>query len=170
VAFEDNETGGMIYKEMEGNFSIEARLSITKRSDASREPDNGFQQSGIIIRSAAGKEENYIILSMGTGGSDAPKYFLKRTTAGKTKMLVDKTDSLTGWLRMERQGKRISVYKRPDGSSNWIKVDDYEFDWLKGTIQVGFSIMAKFAGSGPKQRPDMRAVFSKIKITESGAK
>ncbi len=102
---------------------------------------------------------------MGTGGNDVPKYFLKTTAAGKTRGLVVKTDGLIGWLRMERRGKKVSVYRREDGDSSWTKVDDYEPDWLKGSVQVGFSIMARFAGDGPKQKPDMRAVFSNIRIT-----
>ncbi len=164
-SWEDNEAGGMIYKNMDGDFSIETKLSISKRSNPSLQPDNGFQQCGIIVRSTPGKEENHLIFSMGTGGNDKPKIFLKRTIAGKTKGLVDKTDSLSGWLRIEKRGKLIHVYRKPDKDSEWIKADDYEYEWLKGDVQVGFSIMARFAGDGPRQRPDMKAVFSNIKIS-----
>ncbi len=163
-SWEDNQTGGMIYKQIPGDFSIVVKLSITKRSDPTRSPDNGFQQAGLILRAAAGKEENHIIFSMGSGGNDIPKYFFKTTLNGKTKGLVDKTDSLTGWLRIDRRGKLISVYERPRKDAGWSKLDGYELDWAKDELQAGFSIMARFAGNGPKQRPDIKAIFSNIKI------
>ncbi len=151
---------------MEGNFSIEARLSVTKRSNPAVAPDNGFQQGGLIIRSGSGKAEDYLIFSMGTGGSNVPKYFIKRTIAGKTKSQVDKTDSLSGWIKVERRDKTITIYKRADENSAWIKVDDYQFDWLQKEVQTGFSVMAKFAGDGPKQKPDMKLIFSNIRINQ----
>ncbi|HTB27300.1 MAG TPA: hypothetical protein VK711_18150, partial [Puia sp.] len=152
-SWEDNEKGGMIYKMVNGDFNVEARLSITKRSNSREDPDNGFQQTGIIIRSAAGKNENNFIFSMGTGGNDIPKYFLRRTTDGRTKSQAEKTDRLSGWLRIEKRGKMITAFNRPDEKSPWKKMDEYSSDWLYGDLEVGLSIMARFAGNGPKQHP-----------------
>ncbi len=163
-SWRDSETGGMIYKTMKGDFTIEAKVSLKKRGNTSQEPDKGFQQSGIIVRQAGGKDENHIIFSMGTGGSDKPKYFLESTTGGKTKETVNKTNSLTGWLRIVKMGNMISIYSRPDETASWAKVDEYKFDWAAADLQVGFSVMARFAGNGPMQRPDMKAVFSNVKI------
>jgi hypothetical protein len=163
-SWEDDETGGMIYKNMKGDFDLETKLSISKRSNFSELPDNGFQQCGIILRSATGKQENNLILSMGTGGNEIPKFFLKRTINGKTKNFVEKTDSLTAWLRIEKRGKQISAFKKQNPNGAWEKIDDYSLDWLSGELQVGFSVMARFTGDGPRQRPDMRAVFSEIKL------
>jgi hypothetical protein len=59
---------------------------------------------------------------------------------------------------------RITAFRRANEKSIWIKVDNYSLDWLNGELQVGFSVMARFAGEGPKQHPDMKAVFSNIKI------
>jgi hypothetical protein len=101
---------------------------------------------------------------MGTGGNDIPKCFLKKTTEGKTKGLVDKAESFTGWVRLEKHGQTISAYKKNGDYDHWVKVEDYESDWLKGEIQTGFSVTARFAGDGPKQHPDMKAVFSSIKM------
>jgi CarboxypepD_reg-like domain len=162
--WEDKETGGMMYKTMNGNFSIEAKLSIKKRSNPLQEPDNGFQQAGIIVRSPDTIGENYLIYLLGTGGSDVPKYFLKRTTSSRTKMSVIKTGNLTGWLRIEKKGASFVVYKRANEGNDWIRVGEYEFDWLKKEVQVGLAVMARFVGDGPKQRPDMQAIFSNISI------
>jgi hypothetical protein len=163
-SWEDGETGGMIYKNTKGDFDFETKLSISKRSSLLEAPDNGFQQCGIFIRSVNGNGENNLILSMGTGGNEIPKFLLKRTINGKTKNFVEKTCSLTAWLRIEKRGKQISAFKKQSPGSAWEKINDYSFDWLSGELQVGFSVMARFTGDGPKQRPDMRVVFSEIKI------
>jgi hypothetical protein len=164
-SWEDNETGGMIFKTIQGDFSIESKLSITKRSNSAQMPDNGFQQCGIIVRAVNGKEENHVIFSMGTGGNDKPKLFLRRTISGKTKGLTDKTENLTAWLRIEKKGHLIHFFRKLQPGENWQKVEDYELDWLTGEIELGFSIMARFAGDGPRQRPDIKAIFSGIQIS-----
>ncbi len=158
--WEDKQTGGMLYKTITGNFTVETKLAIRKRNDPLLKPDNGYQQSGIIVRSNDGNAENSLIFSLGTGGSDVPKFFLRRTINGKTKITVERTKDFDGWLRIEKKDKMLSVYKKEDETGKWVKLDTYEFDWLNTNLQVGFSIMARFAGDGPKQRPDMEAVFT----------
>jgi hypothetical protein len=162
--WEDKETSGMMYKTMSGDFSIEAKMSLRKRSNPSQEPDNGFQQGGIIVRSPEANGENYLICSMGTGGSDVPKYFFKRTTNNRTKMSVIKAGRLTGWLRIVKKGTTLVAYKKTNESDDWIKVDNYESGWPKTDMQVGFAVMARFAGDGPKQHPDVQAIFSNIRF------
>jgi hypothetical protein len=166
-SWKDGETGGMMYKNKNGNFSVETKIEITKRSDQSRLPDNGFQQCGIIVRSATAGQENNLIVSMGTGGNEIPKYFLERTNNKTTKTTVLKTKTMTGWFRIEKRDKRIVVYQKPDKNNPWEKMGDYEMDWLAGDLQVGFSVMAKFAGDGPKQRPDMKALISEFLISDN---
>jgi hypothetical protein len=160
--WEDAETGGMLYKMIERNFDIELKLSISKRTDKSQTPDNGFQQAGIIIRNPETGIENNLVFSMGTGGNEKPKYFLKSTTQGNTRTMVEKADQFSGWLKIERRGKHISAFRKSNAGSSWVKVNEYDQDWLKGNLQAGFSVMARFAGDGPKQHPDIRAAFSEI--------
>ncbi len=160
--WEDAETGGMLYKIIDGNFNIELKLSISKRTNKSQTPDNGFQQAGIIIRSPEKGTEHNLIFSMGTGGNEKPKYFLKTTTQGKTRTMVEKTDEFSGWLKIEKKGKHIAAFRKSNAADSWVKVNEYDLEWLKGTMQAGFSVMARFAGDGPKQHPDIRAIFSEI--------
>ena len=101
--WENKETGGMMYGTVKKDFNIEAKLTINKRSNPSLKPDNGFQQCGLIIRSAGKDSESSLIYAMGTGGSSIAKYFLKRTTAGNTKISVEKAEDLSGWLRIEKK-------------------------------------------------------------------
>jgi CarboxypepD_reg-like domain len=162
--WEDKETGGMIYKIVNGNFVLETKISIRKRSNTTLKPDNGYQQGGIIVRSAEGNEENSLIFSMGTGGSNVPKYFLKRTTVGKTKTSAERADDLNGWLRIEKKDNILHVFKKQVASGEWTDAGTYQYEWLKKDLQVGLSIMSRFAGDGPKQRPDMQAVFTNIQF------
>ncbi len=110
--WEDAETGGMLYKITRGNFDIELKLSVSRRSGKSLTPDNGFQQAGIIVRNPDNGAENNLIFSLGTGGNEKPKYFLKTTTRGSTRSVVEKTDEFEGWLKIERRGQHISAFKK----------------------------------------------------------
>ena len=160
--WEDAETGGMIYKEIRGDFDIEVKLNIMKRTNKTQTPDNGFQQAGIIIRSPVSTGENNLIFSLGTGGNEKPKYFLKTTTKGRTRAVVEKTEEFEEWMKIERRETHIAVFRRSIADGSWVKVKEYDLDWLKGEMQAGFSVMARFAGDGPKQHPDVRATFSEI--------
>ncbi len=162
--WEDKQTGGMLYKAITGNFTMETKLAIRKRNSPLLKPDNGYQQGGIIVRSSEGNAGNSLIFSIGTGGSDVSKIFLRKTINGKTKTTVERTDEFDGWLRIEKKDKILNVYKKEDEKGEWTKVGTYEFDWLNTNLQVGFSIMARFAGDGPKQKPDIEAVFTNIHI------
>ena len=163
--WEDAETGGMLYKLIGGNFDIDLKLSISRRTNKSQTPDNGFQQAGIIIRSPAAGMENNLVFSMGTAGNEKPKYFLKTTTDGRTRTTVEKTNEFEGWLRIEKRGKHISAFRKSNGDTSWVKINEYDLDWLTGNLQAGFSIMSRFAGDGPKQHPDIRGTFSEIHFT-----
>jgi len=165
-SWDDEQKGGLLYKNKKGDFNMEAKLVITKRTNPAQEPDNGFQQSGIMIRSADNKMENNIQVSMGTGGSSTPKYFLKNTIDGKTKITVEKTENLSAWLRLEKKDDLVRIYRRTRENDSWVKWNEFKADWLKGELEVGFSVMARFAGDGPKQKPDMQALFSDLHFTD----
>ena len=67
-------------------------------------------------------------------------------------------------MKIEKKGNMISVFRKSGVAAHWVKTSDFESAWAQNELQVGFSVMARFAGNGPKQRPDMQAVFSNIKI------
>ena len=108
-AWEDDETGGLIHKPVKGDFTVITKIRLQKNTDSAAQPDRGFQQAGIMIRSSKDSSENYILLSMGTGGNPKPKVFFKKTIAGKSKTVLEKIDSLTGWLKIVKQGKMVSA-------------------------------------------------------------
>src|SRR5204862_5056733 len=69
--WEDEKSGGMLFKETNGDFSIETNIKITK-SNSNEMPDKGFQQAGIVVRNKNEQKENYVFLSIGTGGNPTP--------------------------------------------------------------------------------------------------
>jgi hypothetical protein len=163
--WENNETGGMVYKTGSADFDLEAKITLRKQTSRNEEPDNGFQQCGFIVRDSAGRGENNIIFSIGTGGSDRPKYFLKNTSNGKTAGTVEKIDRFSGWMKLEKRKQSISLFWKSDQDDPWTKIKDYALDWLSGDLQYGFSVMSRFPGNGPKQHPDLEAIVSGIKMT-----
>jgi hypothetical protein len=162
--WEDEETGGMLYREMDSNFIVESRISMVKNSDVSELPDRGFQQGGILIRSVNNAKENYVLLSVGTGGNPNPKLFFKRTINDTSKTVMDKRETMQGWMRIEKAGKKITAFYKEDNSKEYAKVGEYNLEWLSGKVQLGLAAFAAFAGDGPKMKPDIRVQFSQLKI------
>jgi hypothetical protein len=164
--WEDDKTAGMLYKEIEGDFVAETRIDLVKGSDGDHMPDKGFQQGGIIVRSVNDEKQNYVLLCIGTGGNPNPKLFFKRTTDNKSRTVVDKNDSMSGYLRIEKRGDMIVAFLKNDNDSDFKKVGEHRMEWLKGNLQLGLTAFAAFSGDGPKMKPDIKASFSQIKITK----
>src|SRR5436189_5333151 len=101
----------MLFKEMNGDFSVQANINITK-SNSNEMPDKGFQQAGIVVRNKNEQKENYVFLSIGTGGNPTPKVSFKKTVENKSKAFAGKADNMNSWLRLEKKGnKLIAFYK-----------------------------------------------------------
>jgi hypothetical protein len=163
--WEDDEAAGMLYKEMEGDFVVETKIDLVKKSSGDDMPDKGFQQGGIIVRSINEAKENYVFLSVGTGGNANPKIFFKRTIDNKSKTVVNKSETMEGWLRIEKSGNKVVAFFKKD-NNDFKKIGEYKLDWLNGKVQLGLAVFAAFSGDGPKMRPDMKANFSQLKISK----
>lgn len=164
--WKDDETGSMIFRNISGDFTAETYVSLVKRSSVSEEPDMGFQQSGLIVRDAAAGSENNIIVCIGTGGNSRPKFFSRNTEDGKSKPTVDQIDSLKGYLKLEKKGTAIATYFRADSVSKWTTINSYQVHWPQNKLQVGLMLMAHFSGSGPRMKPDIKAVFTKFSVIQ----
>ncbi|HSZ85457.1 MAG TPA: hypothetical protein VK787_05465 [Puia sp.] len=162
--WEDEKKGGFLFQEMDSDFAAETKITIVKNSNNKDIPDRGFQQAGIMIRSENDPKENYVLLSLGTGGNSNPKIFLKRTTDNKSKTIVTKRDNMSGWLRIEKSGQKITAFFKEENDESYKKMDSYNLNWLNGKVQFGLATFASFAGDGPKMKPDMKAIFSKLLI------
>jgi len=161
--WEDEKSGGMLFKEMNGDFSIETNINITK-SNSNEMPDKGFQQAGIIIRKKNEQNENYIFLSLGTAGNPTPKISFKKTVESKSKTFTEKTGNMNGWLRLEKKGNKLITLYRSATDNEYRKIGEYSADWLNSEIQIGLAVYAGFPGDGPKMKPGMKAEFTQLKI------
>ena len=161
--WEDENSGGMLYKEMSGNFSIETKIHITKNSIVEM-PDRGFQQAGIIIRKINEQKENYIFLSIGTGGNPTSKILFKKTIESKSKTFAEKMENMKGWLRLEKKGNKLIALYKSETDNEYKKIGEFANDWLNSEIQIGLAVYAGFPGEGPKMKPDMKAEFTQFKI------
>ena len=163
-AWEDDETGGMIYKPVKGDFNFESRIFLVKQTDPIAPPDRGFQQAGIIVRDSGNGKENYFLLALGTGGSASPKLFFKRTLESKSKTVVIHEEFLNGFMRISKKGNKLTAYFKSEKDSGWAKAGEYEIGWLNKKLQVGLVISSHFSGQGPKMVPDIQAFFYQMKL------
>jgi hypothetical protein len=161
--WEDDKSGGMLFKEMNGDFSFETKINITKSNNAEM-PDKGFQQAGIIIRKKDDQKENHIFLSIGTGGNPTPKISLKKTMDSKSKTFAEKIGSMNGWLRVEKKGNKLIALYRSAINNEYKKIGEFANDWLNSEIQIGLAVYAGFSGDGPKMKPDMKGEFMELKF------
>jgi len=161
--WEDEKSGGMLFKEMNGDFFIETKINITKTNTAEM-PDKGFQQAGIIIRKKDEQKENYVFLSIGTGGNPTPKISFKKTTDNKSKTFAEKMNDMNGWLRLEKKGNKLIALYRSGIDKEYKKIGEYISEWLNSEIQIGLAAYAGFPGDGPKMKPDMKAELTQLKI------
>lgn len=161
--WEDEETGGMLFRQIENDFIAELKIDVAKSSDESRLPDNGFQQGGLIIRNAG--NENYVLMSVGTAGNPGSKLFFKKTIDGKSKTVITKLDNMYCWLKLIRKGNTVETYCKSTEQGEYKKAGAYKLDWLKGKLQFGLVAFAGFSGQGPKMKPDVKVIFTQIKVT-----
>ena len=73
---------------------------------------------------------------------------------------------MSGWLRVEKAGDKIAAFFKNDTDRDFKKVGEYKLEWLNGKLQLGLTVFAAFSGNGPKMKPDMKAVFSQLKINK----
>ena len=65
---------------------------------------------------------------------------------------------------IHKKGNKIIALYKTEISSDYKKIGEYSNDWLNEKVQFGLAICAGIPGDGPKMQPDMKAMFSQIKI------
>ena len=142
---------------------IAKKVDVTKNNSVEK-PDKGFQQAGIIIRKKDDQKENYVFLSIGTGGNPTPKISFKKTIDNKSKTFAEKMNDMNGWLRLEKKGNKLIALYRSGIGKEYKKIGEYTSDWLNSEIQIGLATYAGFPGDGPKMKPNMKAAFIQLEI------
>jgi hypothetical protein len=161
--WQDDNTGALLYKKLRNDFSIETKLEISQNSDKHSPPDIGHQQCGIIIRALNAGYESNITLTKGTGGNKNIRLHITETKKGKSKSIINDEDDWH-YLKLEKKAANIIVYARKTVSDEWRRLKVYKAEGEE--FEAGLIGFAHFAGNGPKMRPDIRGIFSAIKIIE----
>jgi hypothetical protein len=149
---------------MTGDFSLEVKMDLLKNSDQHSVPDRGYQQSGILIRPSSSQKENHISLAIGTNGNKNRKLILTNTVNNKSKTTTIDLHKASSWLKLEKKGLLIFVYIKADSTSHWHLHRKLEIKWNDAECQAGLFGLAHFPGDGPRMYPDIRAIFSYIKL------
>jgi hypothetical protein len=162
--WEDNHTGPFLYRNLDQEEAIEALVKISKNSDPTAPPDNGFQQSGIMIRDSSAGSEHHLALTIGTSGGKKLKLILSETRDGKKISETYNLQDPVAWLKIERKGSDVIVSKKLPAEGLWQVIKTYSANWSNPRLQAGLCSSVRFPGDAPKMRPDIRAVYSNIKI------
>ena len=151
--------GVLLYKPVSGNFRITADVHTSRSSNAGQPPggDGSVQLGGIMARSEAGAQENYVFIVVGDDG-DGLSVETKNTVNGLSKFEGPAWDSAGAELRLCRVGSRLSAYKRHAGTTEaWTQAASFERADFPDTLQVGFNIYTDSA-------PDLEVRYENIEI------
>ena len=161
----DNEhTGPLLYEIVTGDFTIETRLSVTTTNPGHAYPDKGFQQCGIMIRSANSEKENYLSIGLGTSGNKQTKLIINKTTNYKSRPKTEPAEPPELFLKMEKKGNMITAFKKLNEKDQWILIDSYSIEWGNDPMNTGLFGFAWFTGNGPGMYPDVKGIFTQTKI------
>lgn len=124
------------YRSVSGDFEIAARMP-------SWDEANQWSKAGLMVReSAAANAKNaFAMYSTGTG----PALQYRAATGGSTARVNGSRAAVPMWLRLVRQGTRLTAYRSPDGGS-WTSIGSATVS-MGSTVLVGFAVTARDAGS-----------------------
>lgn len=155
--------GVLLYKPVSGDFRITADVHTSKSSDTSQPPggDGGVQLGGVMARSDAVAQENYVFVVVGDDG-DGLSVETKNTVNGLSKFQGPAWDSADAELRLCRFGTTLSAYKRHVGTQEtWLQAASFERSDLPVSLQVGLNIYTDSA-------PDLQVRYENIEIEPIG--
>lgn len=160
----DEQTGPMLKRNHSGDFQFEALVEVQSASDSTRAPDRGFQQGGILVRDPESGRENYLMITLGTGGNPKLKVGANYTRDGKSSVKIDKPGPRRLRLRILRQGQHFSLsYQNPE-EEKWILLREEELPGFPKTVELGLVGYTHLPGHAPSMRPDLLVKFSEINI------
>lgn len=162
--WDNDHTAPFLYELIAGDFSIETKLLVTRVKSGGAFPDKGFQQCGIMIRGTNSEKENYLSVGLGTTGNKQPKLILNKTGGNKSKPKTESAEFPEIWLKLEKNGKVITAFKKMHAIDQWILIDSKTVDWRSDQFQVGLFGFAWFTGNGPAMYPDVKGIFTQTNI------
>lgn len=131
--------GPGLFKKVEGNFRVTARVQARSAADPSKPVGNGYQFAGLIARDPASTsrgEESYVFNVVGYRKSYL-SIETKTTKDDHSEVLGPEWDSGDADLRICRVNGRFLVLKRHVGDGDWELGTTYERNDLPPALQVG---------------------------------
>lgn len=151
--------GVLLYKPVSGDFRITADIHTAKSSDTSQPPGGkgSVQLGGVMARSDAGAQENYVFIVVGDDG-DGLSVETKNTVNGLSKFDGPAWGSADAQLRLCRSGITLTAYTRHASTDEpWQQAASFDRPDLPADLQVGLNIYTDAA-------PDLQVRYESIKI------
>ena len=151
----------LIFKRVDGNFSIETEVLAETLSGAGLAPTANFNSGGLMARNPAGATgpENHIMVNVGRQddriinaiGSES------KTTVNSNSTLALQAGTNRGRLVLCRVGDEFFTYRFLDNETQWTQIGAATRADLPATLQVGM-VANGFSG------PDVRVTFDYIQL------
>lgn len=162
----DDAIGPMLRRQVTGDFVLQARISISAARDTSALPRAGWQQGGLMARSARRGDggENHLLLSIGTVGNPKMRLLRQSTHDDRSVLKMEKIDLRTIDLRLLRQGSRFECWIKAPDNLTWQLLDRYDRPDLGPTLEVGPAAYTHLPGKGPLMAPDLKVRFENLEV------
>lgn len=160
--FEDMQ-GGHLYREIEGNFIVTARIQV--EGTEAQLPQTLFSLAGLFVRASKDDltadnwqpgQENWLFFALGSAYPAGTPQFEIKTTYNSLSTLKIKDASFvydegTKWvdLRLARQGELFTLLHRVDGSSDFTLLDQFIRPDLPETLNVGLTAYGDWDSVAP---------------------
>ncbi|BCM88980.1 hypothetical protein IAD21_00822 [Abditibacteriota bacterium] len=143
--YEDN-FGGLLYREIEGDFSVSARVRAKGKNSAL--PRTLFSLVGVFVRSPhevtaqnwKRGQENWLFFSTGCADkAGTPQFEIKSTVNSVSKLEV--RPAATGWIQVKitRSGANFQLAAKRDEDAEWTPIKTIERPDFPTKLQVGLT-------------------------------
>jgi hypothetical protein len=155
-----NNQGGLIYRSINGNFTITAKVNAVRKSNNSQPVACNICLGGLMVRNANNSNgENYVHLVTGFTPDGLGVEF-KSTTNGASVFDTSPDGSALHDLRIQRAGSTFTMYQKLPSEGNWNLIATYNRADLPAEVLVGVNIYT--AQAGPVA--DLSVIFENIVI------
>lgn len=161
------ERGPMIYKMINGDFSLSTKVQTRKASDTTQYPDKEWQLGGIMLRDPDSENpergENYVFIVVGYRGT-LLQVEVKSTFLGKSEVIGISWPHGDAELRISRKGSLFYMMARKNSTQKWQVIKIYERPDLPNELQAGLIV---YSFSNFKGAVDFIARFDKVEFWRS---
>lgn len=161
------ERGPMIYKMINGDFSLSTKVQTRKASDTTQYPDKEWQFGGVMLRDPTSENpergENYVFIVIGYRGS-LLEVEVKSTLSGNSDVTGISWPNGDAELRISRKGNLFYMMARKNSTQKWQVMKIYERPDLPDELQAAIIV---YSFSNYKGIVDFVARFDEIKFWKS---